>query len=250
MKIIVQKYGGTSVANISKIKKIASNIKSLKKNKLNLVIVVSAMAGETDKLLNLINSISKIPNGKEYDNIISTGERVSSSLLAMALMEINVNAITLGPEKINILTTNSHMKASIQSVDTKEIKKFLKKDYVVIVPGFQGINNNRDVTTLGRGGSDLSAVAIAGAINAEKCELLKDDVDGIYTTDPSLYKRAKKINYISYQEMLEMSSLGSKVLQSKAVELANKLDIKLNVRSTFNLEKKGTIVMNEKEIPT
>tara|TARA_B100001989_G_C24534727_1_gene463672 strand:+ start:593 stop:1816 length:1224 start_codon:yes stop_codon:yes gene_type:complete len=250
MKIIVQKYGGTSVANISKIKKIASNIKSLKKDKLNLVIVVSAMAGETDKLLNLINSISKIPNGKEYDNIISTGERVSSSLLAMALMEINVNAITLGPEKINILTTNTHMKATIQSVDTKEIKKFLKKDYVVIIPGFQGINNNRDVTTLGRGGSDLSAVAIAGAINAEKCELLKDDVDGIYTTDPSLYKRAKKINYISYQEMLEMSSLGSKVLQSKAVELANKLDIKLNVRSTFNLEKKGTIVMNEKEIPT
>ena len=220
MEIIVQKYGGTSVGSIAKIKKIALNIKKLKNKKTAPVVIVSAMAGETNKLIKLVNSISSLPNEREYDQIISTGEKVSSSLLVMALNEINVKALSLDASKANILTDNIHSKASIVSIGTKEIKKYLSKGFVVVIPGFQGINSNNDITTLGRGGSDLSAVAIAGALKAERCELLKDDVDGIYTTDPKLYKKAKKINYISYQEMLEMSSLGSKVLQSKAVELS------------------------------
>ena len=225
MKIIVQKYGGTSVGSIEKIKQIATNIKKLKK--LQIVVVVSAMAGETDRLVGLINSLSKIPNEREYDQIISTGERVSAGLLALALQSINVKSITLDPFKLNLLTDNLHSKASIISVDVKEIRKNLKNNHVVIIPGFQGINSDNEITTLGRGGSDLSAVAIAGALKADRCELLKDDVDGVYTTDPRLYNKAKKIDYISYQEMLEMSSLGSKVLQAKAVELANQLNIKL-----------------------
>lgn len=249
MEIIVQKYGGTSVGSIDKIKKIALNIKKLKNKKTAPVVIVSAMAGETNKLIKLVNSISSLPNEREYDQIISTGEKVSSSLLVMALNEINVKALSLDASKANILTDNIHSKASIVSIGTKEIKKYLSKGFVVVIPGFQGINSNNDITTLGRGGSDLSAVAIAGALKAERCELLKDDVDGIYTTDPKLYKKAKKINYISYQEMLEMSSLGSKVLQSKAVEMANQLNTKIHVKSTFDNKKKGTIVMSEKKIP-
>lgn len=249
MEIIVQKYGGTSVGSIAKIKKIALNIKKLKNKKTAPVVIVSAMAGETNKLIKLVNSISSLPNEREYDQIISTGEKVSSSLLVMALNEINVKALSLDASKANILTDNIHSKASIVSIGTKEIKKYLSKGFVVVIPGFQGINSNNDITTLGRGGSDLSAVAIAGALKAERCELLKDDVDGIYTTDPKLYKKAKKINYISYQEMLEMSSLGSKVLQSKAVEMANQLNTKIHVKSTFDNKKKGTIVMSEKKIP-
>ena len=249
MEIIVQKYGGTSVGSIDKIKKIALNIKKLKNKKTAPVVIVSAMAGETNKLIKLVNSISSLPNEREYDQIISTGEKVSSSLLVMALNEINVKALSLDASKANILTDNIHSKASIDSIGTKEIKKYLSKGFVVVIPGFQGINSNNDITTLGRGGSDLSAVAIAGALKAERCELLKDDVDGIYTTDPKLYKKAKKINYISYQEMLEMSSLGSKVLQSKAVEMANQLNTKIHVKSTFDNKKKGTIVMSEKKIP-
>ena len=247
MKIIVQKYGGTSVGSIEKIKQIATNIKKLKK--LQIVVVVSAMAGETDRLVGIINSLSKIPNEREYDQIISTGERVSAGLLALALQSINVKSITLDPFKLNLLTDNLHSKASIISVDVKEIRKNLKNNHVVIIPGFQGINSDNEITTLGRGGSDLSAVAIAGALKADRCELLKDDVDGVYTTDPRLYNKAKKIDYISYQEMLEMSSLGSKVLQAKAVELANQLNIKLYVKSTFENKKKGTWVMNENNIP-
>ena len=249
MEIIVQKYGGRSVGSIAKIKKISINLKKLKNKKTAPVIIVSAMAGETNKLIKLVNSISSLPNEREYDQIISTGEKVSSSLLVMALNEINVKALSLDASKANILTDNIHSKASIISIGTKEIKKYLSKGFVVVIPGFQGINSNNDITTLGRGGSDLSAVAIAGALKAERCELLKDDVDGIYTTDPKLYKKAKKINYISYQEMLEMSSLGSKVLQSKAVEMANQLNTKIHVKSTFDNKKKGTIVMSEKKIP-
>jgi len=249
MKIVVQKYGGTSVSDIKKIKKIALNIKKLKKTGVSIVLVLSAMAGETDRLIKLINSVSDVPNEREYDQIISTGEKISSSLLVMALNEINVNAISLDASKINLMTNNIHSKASIVSIGTKEIKKYLKKKFVVVVPGFQGINSNNDITTLGRGGSDLSAVAIAGILKADRCELLKDDVDGIYSADPRLYNKAKKINHISYQEMLEMSSLGSKVLQSKAVEMANQLNIKIYVKSTFNNSKKGTLVMKEDKIP-
>ena len=159
---------------------------NVEKNK-KIVVVVSAMAGETDRLVGLINSLSKIPNEREYDQIISTGERVSAGLLALALQSINVKSITLDPFKLNLLTDNLHSKASIISVDVKEIRKNLKNNHVVIIPGFQGINSDNEITTLGRGGSDLSAVAIAGALKADRCELLKDDVDGVYTTDPRLY---------------------------------------------------------------
>ena len=249
MDLIVQKYGGTSVGNIKKIKNVARNIQKLRKKKKSLVVVVSAMAGQTDKLHSLTKDISKIPNEREYDQVISTGEKVSAGLITIALLEIGVKAISLDPAKFGLITNNLHGKGTILSVGTNEIKKYLKKGFVVVVPGFQGINSNNEVTTLGRGGSDLSAVAIASALKASYCELLKDDVDGIYTTDPNLYKGAKKINYISYQEMLEMSSLGSKVLQAKAVEYANNLNIKLYVKSTTKNSQKGTWVINEKSIP-
>lgn len=249
MDLIVQKYGGTSLANAEKIKYIAKNISKLKKQKKSIVVVVSAMAGETDRLYNITKTIAAIPNEKEYDQVMSSGERVSAGLLSMALMEIKTKAISLDPSKFGLLTDDLHSKANILSVGTKKIKELLRKGFVVVIPGFQGVNSKGDVTTLGRGGSDLTAVAITSALKAKHCELLKDDVDGIYTTDPKLYKGAKKISYISYQEMLEMSSLGSKVLQAKAVEYANNLKVNLYVKSTTKISKKGTWVMDEKKIP-
>ena len=249
MDLIVQEYGGTSVGTTEKIKHIAKNISKKSKLGKSIVIVVSAMAGETDRLDKIARKISGIPNEKEYDQVISAGEKISAGLLSIALIEKNVKAISLDPSKFNLLTDDLHSKAKILSVGTKKIKELLRKGYVVVIPGFQGINSKGDVTTLGRGGSDLTAVALASALNASHCELLKDDVDGIYTTDPKLYKAAKKINYISYPEMLEMSSLGSKVLQAKAVEYANNLKVKLYVKSTTKTLNKGTWVMEEKKIP-
>ena len=249
MDLIVQKYGGTSVGTTEKIKHIAKNISKKSKLGKSIVIVVSAMAGETDRLDKIARKISGIPNEKEYDQVISAGEKISAGLLSIALIEKNVKAISLDPSKFNLLTDDLHSKAKILSVGTKKIKELLRKGYIVVIPGFQGINSKGDVTTLGRGGSDLTAVALASALNASHCELLKDDVDGIYTTDPKLYKAAKKINYISYPEMLEMSSLGSKVLQAKAVEYANNLKVKLYVKSTTKTLNKGTWVMEEKKIP-
>ena len=249
MDLVVQKYGGTSVGTTEKIKHIAKNISKKSKLGKSIVIVVSAMAGETDRLDKIARKISGIPNEKEYDQVISAGEKISAGLLSIALIEKNVKAISLDPSKFNLLTDDLHSKAKILSVGTKKIKELLRKGYVVVIPGFQGINSKGDVTTLGRGGSDLTAVALASALNASHCELLKDDVDGIYTTDPKLYKAAKKINYISYPEMLEMSSLGSKVLQAKAVEYANNLKVKLYVKSTTKTLNKGTWVMEEKRIP-
>jgi len=249
MDLIVQKYGGTSVANVKKIKDIARNISTLRKKKKSVVVVVSAMAGETDRLHGLTRNIANIPNEREYDQVVSTGEKVSAGLVAIALSEVGVKAISLDPSKLGLITNDLHTKATIISVGAAKIKTYLRKGYVIVVPGFQGINSKNDITTLGRGGSDLTAVALASALNASHCELLKDDVDGIYTTDPKLYKGAKKINYISYQEMLEMSSLGSKVLQAKAVEYANNLKIKLHVKSTKSVSERGTWVMDEKLIP-
>jgi len=249
MDLVVQKYGGTSVGSIKKINFIAQNISKLRKQKKSVVVVVSAMAGETDRLDKITRRIAKIPDEKEYDQVISSGEKISAGLLSIALIEMNVKAVSLDPSKFNLLTDDLHSKAQILSVGTKKIKSFLKKGFVVVVPGFQGVNSKGDVTTLGRGGSDLTAVALASALKASHCELLKDDVDGIYTADPRLYKRAKKINYISYPEMLEMSSLGSKVLQAKAVEYANNLQVKLYVKSTSKISTRGTWVMDEKTIP-
>lgn len=249
MDLVVQKYGGTSVGSIKKINFIAHNISKLRKQKKSVVVVVSAMAGETDRLDKITRRIAKIPDEKEYDQVISSGEKISAGLLSIALIEMNIKAVSLDPSKFNLLTDDLHSKAQILSVGTKKIKSFLKKGFVVVVPGFQGVNSKGDVTTLGRGGSDLTAVALASALKASHCELLKDDVDGIYTADPRLYKRAKKINYISYPEMLEMSSLGSKVLQAKAVEYANNLQVKLYVKSTSKISTRGTWVMDEKTIP-
>ncbi len=249
MDLVVQKYGGTSVANVKKIKDIARNISALRKKKKSVVVVVSAMAGETDRLHGLTRNIANVPNEREYDQVVSTGEKVSAGLVAIALSEVGVKAISLDPSKLGLMTNDLHTKATIISVGATTIKTYLRKGYVIVVPGFQGINSKNDITTLGRGGSDLTAVALASALNASHCELLKDDVSGIYTADPKLYKGAKKINYISYQEMLEMSSLGSKVLQAKAVEYANNLKIKLHVKSTKRVAERGTWVMDEKLIP-
>ena len=219
MDLVVQKYGGTSVANTKKIKNIARNIQKLRKRKKSLVVVVSAMAGETDKLHNLTKDISKIPNDRECDQIISTGEKVSAGLVTMALLEIGIKAISLDPRNFGLITNDLHGKATILSVGTDEIKKYLKKGFVVVIPGFQGINLQGDVTTLGRGGSDLSAVAIASALKASYCELLKDDVDGIYTTDPKLYKGAKKLIIFHIKKCLKCLAWVQKYYKQKQLSM-------------------------------
>ena len=173
MDLVVQKYGGTSVGSIKKINFIAHNISKLRKQKKSVVVVVSAMAGETDRLDKITKRIAKIPDEKEYDQVISSGEKISAGLLSIALIEMNVKAVSLDPSKFNLLTDDLHSKAKILSVGTKKIKSFLKKGFVVVVPGFQGVNSKGDVTTLGRGGSDLTAVALASALRASHCELLK-----------------------------------------------------------------------------
>lgn len=247
MALIVQKYGGTSVANIKKIEQVAKNIIRSKEKGHNIVAVVSAMAGETDKLVNLATSIMDPPDERELDVVTSSGEQVSSGLLALTIKSLGHDSISFQGHQIRILTDNGYSKAKIKSIDDKNVKKAISKGKVVIVAGYQGVDEDGNVTTLGRGGSDLTAVALASVLKATSCELYKDDVDGIFTTDPSICNKARKLEKISYDEMLELASLGSKVLQARAVEFAKKFKVKLHVKPTSKPENEGTWVVEEEE---
>jgi len=242
---IVQKYGGTSVGSLERIENVARRVARARKEGNDLVVVVSAMSGETNKLIDYAHHFSKNPSKREMDMLLSSGERVTASLLAIALQEMGVGAVALTGRQAGIRTDNTHTYARIESIDTTPIERELAKGNVVIVAGFQGINRDGEVTTLGRGGSDLSAVALAGALHADACEIYSD-VDGVYTTDPRIEPRAKKLDYISYDEMLELSSLGAKVLQNRSVELAKKMGVKIIAKCSFS-DGPGTIIAEEDE---
>ncbi|GAX87346.1 aspartate kinase [Lebetimonas natsushimae] len=242
--LVVQKFGGTSVGDLDRIKNVANIVKKTKERGNDVVVVVSAMAGETNKLIDFANYFSKTPPQREMDLLVSSGERVTSALLSIALQSMGIEAIALTGRQAGIKTTKDHTKARIMDINPAKMQKHLNEGKVVIVAGFQGISEEGDVTTLGRGGSDLTAVAIAGALGADKCEIYTD-VDGIYTTDPRIEPKARKINVISYDEMLELASLGAKVMQSRSVELAKKLGVDIEVKSSFKPEIKGTLITKE-----
>lgn len=241
--LIVQKYGGSSVANVDRIKAVAERVVGTAKDGHKVVVVVSAMAGETDKLIGLANKIASNPNEREMDLLLSSGERVTSALTAMAIEELGHKAVALTGRQMGIVTDTVHTKAKIEKITGERAKKALSGGYIVVVAGFQGITEAEDVTTLGRGGSDLSAVAIAFALGADLCEIYTD-VDGVYTTDPNIVPEARKLEKISYEEMLELASLGAKVLQTRSVEFAMKYEVPVVVRSSFN-GNPGTLVTKE-----
>ncbi len=243
---IVQKYGGTSVGDLERIENVAKRVAKSAKEGNQLVVVVSAMSGETNKLIGYAQHFSSMPSKREMDLLLSSGERITSALLSIALNEMGLEAIALTGRQSGIVTDSMHTSARIEHIDTDSLEKHLQSGKIVIVAGFQGINREGDVTTLGRGGSDLSAVALAGALQADLCEIYTD-VDGVYTTDPRIEPKAKKIDKISYDEMLEFASLGAKVLQNRSVELAKKLNVNLVTRSSFN-ENEGTLITKEENI--
>lgn len=245
MSLIVQKYGGTSVANIDRIHEVAQRVLKAKKAGHDLVVVVSAMAGETNRLINLVHSITKEPDEREYDQVISTGEQITSSLLALYLQKLGQPAKSFLGHQVKIQTDSVHSKARIQKIDAQVIFKNLKEDKVVVVAGFQGADEEGNITTIGRGGSDTTAVALAAALKADLCEIYTD-VDGVYTTDPRICPNAKKIDRISYDEILEMASQGAKVLQMRSVVFAAKYGINLVVRSSFN-DNEGTLISKEEK---
>jgi len=241
--LIVQKYGGTSVGNVERIKNVANRVAKTVQAGNQVVVVVSAMSGETDKLIGLANQISATPAERELDMLLSSGERVTSALTAMAIDALGHKAKSFTGRQAGIVTDAVHTKAKIERINGDRIRKALDEGFVVVLAGFQGITPNEDVTTLGRGGSDLSAVAIASAIHADLCEIYTD-VDGVYTTDPNIVPEARKLDKISYEEMLELASLGAKVLQTRSVEFAMKYKVPVVVRSSFN-DNPGTLVVEE-----
>jgi aspartate kinase len=243
MALVVQKYGGTSVGTTDRIKNVAKRIIKTYDAGNDLIVVVSAMSGETNKLVALANDICEIPDGREYDVVVATGEQVTIGLLAMCLKSMGYKAKSYQGWQVPIVTDSSCTKARIESIDDANIRADLKKGTIVIVAGFQGIDAEGNVTTLGRGGSDTSAVALAAALKADVCEIYTD-VDGVYTTDPNICKEARKMEKISYDEMLELASLGAKVLQIRSVEFAKKYDVDVHVRSSLN-ENTGTMVTRE-----
>lgn len=243
--IIVQKYGGTSVGTLERIEEVAKRVKKGVDAGNQMVVVVSAMSGETNKLIDMANHFSKTPSSKEMDMLLSSGERVTCALLAIALTEMGAPAVAMSGRQAGIRTDSTHTKARIVETPKEPIMSELNRGNVVVVAGFQGVSEEGNVTTLGRGGSDLSAVAIAGAIGADLCEIYTD-VDGVYTTDPRIEKNARKLDMISYDEMLELASLGAKVLQNRSVELAKKLGVKMVTRNSFN-DNEGTLITNEEE---
>lgn len=245
MALIVQKYGGTSVGTTDRIKAVAEKVAAARRKGDDLVVAVSAMSGETNRLLALAAEVSKEPLARELDVIVSTGEQVTIGLLAMALNEIGCEARSYTGAQVRILTDDSHGKARIQHIDGSVIQNDLKDGKVVIVAGFQGVDENNNITTLGRGGSDTTAVALAAALNADECQIYTD-VDGVYTTDPRIVEKATRMDKITFEEMLEMASLGSKVLQIRAVEFAGKYAVPLRVLSSFE-EGSGTLITTEDE---
>jgi aspartate kinase len=243
MALIVQKYGGTSVGNPEKIKAVATRVLRYCRQGHEMVIVLSAMSGETDRLISLANSMQDQPDTREMDVLLSTGEQVTVSLFAMAVKAAGFDAISFLGDQVKILTSSMHTKARIQSVDTDKIRAQLAQGKVVVVAGFQGVDENGDLTTLGRGGSDTTAVALAATLKADQCEIFTD-VEGVYTADPNICSQARKIERISYDEMLELASLGAKVLDIRSVGLAKRYKVPLHVRSTF-VETEGTWVVEE-----
>jgi aspartate kinase len=245
LPLIVQKYGGTSVGNIERIKNVAKKIKKAVDAGNKVVVVSSAMSGETDRLLGLTRELSSRPDPREQDMVVSTGEQVAIGLVAIALKELGIDAVSLTGWQVPIITDDVHTKARIKKIDTHRIRKHLDEGKVVIVAGFQGVTEGGDITTLGRGGSDTSAVALAAALKADVCEIYTD-VPGVFTADPRIVENARKIPVISYEEMMEMASLGSKVMQIRSVEFGAKYGVKIHVRSSFN-DEEGTWIVEENE---
>ncbi|MCL2103020.1 MAG: aspartate kinase [Syntrophorhabdaceae bacterium] len=246
MALIVQKYGGTSVGSIEKIINCAKRVAKTKEAGNDVVVVLSAMSGETNRLLGLANQISESPNERELDVVASTGEQVTIGLLSIALSEMGFRAKSFCGFQIPIITDNAYVKARIQSIESGALQSAMKEGNICVVAGFQGIDESGSITTLGRGGSDTSAVAIAAALKADVCEIYTD-VDGVYTTDPNICPDARKLEKISFEEMLELASLGAKVLQLRSVEFGMKYKVRIHVRSSFN-DNPGTIVTTEDEI--
>jgi aspartate kinase len=243
--LIVQKYGGTSVGDLARIRNVAQRVAKTRREGNDVVVVVSAMAGETDRLIRLAQQVSEMPDLREYDSLISTGEQVSAALLAITLQSMGIPARSfLGPQ-IRVLTDSAFSLARIREVETVRLRRELKFGRIPVVTGFQGVDPEGNITTLGRGGSDTTGVAVAAALKADVCEIYTD-VDGVYTTDPNLCPDARKISRISYNEMMEMASLGAKVLQIRSVEFAKKYNVPIHVRSSFN-DKSGTWVVKEDE---
>jgi aspartate kinase len=243
MALLVHKYGGTSVGTVERIHRVADKVAKAKEEGHRLVVVLSAMSGETDRLIKLAHEITNNPDEREMDMLLSTGERVTIALLAMELRGRGIDARSFTGRQVGIITDSAHTKARIARVAADRIREALKQGVIPIVAGFQGINEQSDVTTLGRGGSDLTAVALAAALKADRC-VIYTDVDGIYTADPNVVPAARRLDRISYEEMLELASLGAKVLQSRSVEFAAKFNVPLEVQSSFT-EGKGTLVVKE-----
>ena len=242
--LIVQKYGGTSVGNPERIRNVAKRVVRTKEEGHDVVVVVSAMSGETDKLINLANQVSDNPDPREMDMLVSTGERVTIALLAMAIQSLGHKAQSFTGRQAGIISDRVHTKARIERISGERVKQAIKEGKIAVVAGFQGITETSDdVTTLGRGGSDLSAVAVAAALKADLCDIYTD-VDGVYTTDPNMVPQARKLDKISYDEMLELASLGAKVLQTRSVEFAKKYNVPVRVLSSFN-DNPGTLVTKE-----
>ena len=243
MALVVQKYGGTSVADIKRIENVARRVIKTKQAGNDVIVVLSAMAGETDRLINLAHQAAADPDSREYDALIATGEQVTVTLLAMVLNRLGYKARSFLGFQIKINTDRAHQKARITKVDTRKMREELKKGSVLVVAGFQGVDEENDITTLGRGGSDTSAVALAAALKADLCEIYTD-VDGVYTTDPNIYDKARRLERISYDEMLEMARAGAKVLQPRSVEMAKKYEVPIYVKSSFS-DEGGTLVTKE-----
>ena len=241
-KVIVQKFGGTSVADTEKIKHVAQNVIREKKNGNDVVVVVSAMGHTTDYLVKMAKDINPNPSGREMDMLLSTGEGVSIALLAMAIEAAGYDAVSFNAMQIGIFTENVHSKARIVDIKTDKLKKNLAEGKIIVVAGFQGVTENGEITTLGRGGSDTSAVALAAALNAERCDIYTD-VEGFYTTDPRIVPNASRLDEISYEEMLELAHAGANVLHPRSVETAKQFNVPMRVRSSFNVENEGTLIL-------
>ena len=243
MALIVQKYGGTSVGDVDRIKNVARRVTEARQAGHDVVVVVSAMAGETDRLIGLAHKVAERPDERELDVILATGEQVSIGLLSLAIQALKLRARSFTGGQVRIQTDQVHTKARIVSIDAERVRQALSEGEIAIVAGFQGVSAEDEITTLGRGGSDLTAVAMAAALSADVCEIYTD-VDGVYTTDPTIVPEARKLPRISYDEMLEMASLGAKVLQTRSVEYAKNYGVPVHVRSSFN-SNPGTMVVKE-----
>ncbi len=242
MGIIVQKFGGTSVADPQKIHNVANAVIKEKKNGNDVIVVVSAMGHTTDYLIKLAKEVTQNPDSREMDMLLSTGEQVSIALLAMAIQQHGYKAISMNGQQVGIITENIHSKARIVDIKTDKLNKYLKEENIIVVAGFQGVTPDGEITTLGRGGSDTSAVAIAAALKADRCDIYTD-VEGVYATDPRIVPNIKKTDVISYEEMLELARVGANVLHPRSVETAKQFNVPLRVRSSFNLDNLGTLII-------